>query len=97
MWSDQVLDFRFFAPSGPATEVRVNDGKQNGPSGSLRIDPEDAPDPPADLVDFHLRWREFRPFALGALTASDLTPLERATIRWLVTLSDRVSDDDINS
>jgi hypothetical protein len=56
----------------------------------------DSPDPPRDLIDFHLRWREFRPYAEGLLTRSDMSPDEIVTVRALVDLADRVRDDDLN-
>lgn len=51
--------------------------------------------PPRDLIDFHLRWREFRPFADSALQAAVLTPAQRETLMWLIALADRISPEDV--
>ncbi|MEM6761389.1 MAG: hypothetical protein AAF615_00800 [Pseudomonadota bacterium] len=53
------------------------------------------PEPPRDLVDFHLRWAEFRPLADSAMSNRTLSREERETIKWLVILADRVSARDI--
>ena len=53
------------------------------------------PPEPSDLIDFHLRWRQFRPFALRAMESiSDQA--EHQTIEWLITLADRVSQNDLD-
>ena len=52
--------------------------------------------PPAlDLIDFYRRWPEFRPHAMLLPERSDLSPLERETVRWLILLADRVSERDV--
>ena len=53
------------------------------------------PDSPRDLIEFHLRWREFRPLARQALESSALSSGERETLHWLIILADRVSAEDI--
>lgn len=53
------------------------------------------PDSPRDLIEFHLRWREFRPLAKQALESSALSSGERETLHWLIMLADRVSAEDI--
>lgn len=62
------------------------------------ISPQSAgqfPAPPRDLVDFHLRWSEFRPFMVGLQAKEGLSSDEAATLGWLIALSDRVSAHDI--
>jgi hypothetical protein len=53
------------------------------------------PAPARDLIDFHIRWREFRPFAQRVLARGDLAPREYETLRALVDLADRVRDHDL--
>lgn len=65
-------------------------GSRSGSGGARR-----PPEPPRDLVDFHLRWEEFRPLADSAVACRALSREERDTIRWLVMLADRVSARDI--
>jgi hypothetical protein len=48
-----------------------------------------------DLIDFHLRWAEFRPVATSLLGLPDLTRSQIDTLNWLIALADRVSDDDL--
>lgn len=50
---------------------------------------------PKDLADFHLRWPEFRPFALELLSSTNLTAQQTETLKWLVALSDRVGAGDV--
>ena len=50
---------------------------------------------PKDLADFHLRWTEFRPFALELLSSTNLTAHQTETLKWMVALSDRVGADDV--
>lgn len=50
-----------------------------------------------DVVDFHLRWREFRSIAVGAAGNTVLKPDERGVIEWLVALADRVGERDVQS
>ena len=47
-----------------------------------------------DLIDFHLRWQEFRPSALRALRSAP-DPSSRNTVEWLIFLADRVSQNDL--
>jgi hypothetical protein len=53
------------------------------------------PRPPRDLVEFHQRWREFRPFAQAAAAGAPLGADEREVVRWLIELADRIGDKDI--
>lgn len=50
---------------------------------------------PRDLVDFHLRWAEFRPLMLRLQARGALSPDEASTLAWLIALSDRVGAQDI--
>jgi hypothetical protein len=54
------------------------------------------PVPARDLVDFHLRWREFRPFAVELLAREGLGGTEAATLRALIELADRVRENDLH-
>jgi hypothetical protein len=51
--------------------------------------------PTRDLIDFYRRWSEFRPYATLLTERSDLSPVERQTVRWLILLVDRVSEHDV--
>lgn len=53
------------------------------------------PAPPRDLVDFHLRWSEFRPLMVALQSREGLSAEEVETLGWLIALSDRVSAQDI--
>lgn len=53
------------------------------------------PAPPRDLVDFHLRWAEYRPAMVVLQSRQGLSPEEVNTLGWLIALSDRVSQQDI--
>jgi hypothetical protein len=53
------------------------------------------PAPARDLIDFHLRWREFRPYAIRVLDRDGLSAAETETLRALVDLADRVRDHDL--
>ena len=48
-----------------------------------------------DLVDFYLRWPEFRAVATNLQSRPELTDLERETIHWLAVLADKVGDRDL--
>jgi hypothetical protein len=50
---------------------------------------------PRDIADFHLRWTEFRPFALELLSSTNLTAHQTETLKWMVALSDRVGAEDV--
>jgi hypothetical protein len=50
---------------------------------------------PRDLVEFHLRWREFRSLAIVTGERAELPEDEREVIRWLVMLADRIGQRDI--
>jgi hypothetical protein len=53
------------------------------------------PSPPRDLVDFHLRWAEYRPLMVALQGQDGLSPGQSNTLGWLIALSDRVSALDI--
>lgn len=55
-----------------------------------------SPEPARDLVDFHLRWDEFRPVATRVLNGAKLDPHQAETLRWLIALADRVGMQDID-
>jgi hypothetical protein len=55
-----------------------------------------APSPPRDLVDFHLRWAEYRPLMVALQGQQELSPDQAETLGWLIALSDRVSAQDIS-
>lgn len=54
-----------------------------------------APKAPRDLVDFHLRWAEFRPLMVGLQGKDGVSQAQADTLGWLIALSDRVSAQDI--
>lgn len=54
-----------------------------------------APVAPRDLVDFHLRWAEFRPLMVALQGQAGLDRAQAETLGWLIALSDRVSAQDI--
>jgi hypothetical protein len=62
---------------------------------------KDAPAPrlpfPGDVAEFHLRWTEFRPHAVAALSVNGLTPEQAETLRWMIALSDRVGGLDLEN
>jgi hypothetical protein len=53
------------------------------------------PQPPRDLMDFHLRWLQFRPMALQIQAREALSGDESRLLGWLIALSDRISEQDI--
>ena len=54
------------------------------------------PTPPRDLVDFHLRWAEFRPVIVELQGKDGLSAAQATTLGWLIALSDRVSAVDFS-
>ena len=55
----------------------------------------DAPIVPAkDLIDFHIRWPEFRPIAQSIVDIPELTSEQKDAVEWLIALSDRVRKED---
>ncbi len=48
-----------------------------------------------DVADFHLRWREFRPLALGLGQSARLTVAEADTLGWMIALLDRIGPKDL--
>ena len=67
------------------------------------ITPRTKPEPPAkheplkarDVIDFHLRWDEFRPVAKSMHGLPDLSQDQAETLYWLIELSDRVHKNDL--
>lgn len=53
------------------------------------------PSAPRDLVDFHLRWAEYRPQMIALQGLDGLSPQQVSTLGWLIALSDRISEQDI--
>jgi hypothetical protein len=51
--------------------------------------------PPSDLIDFYRRWPEFRASAAALAERRGLSPIERATVKWLIVLADRIGDHDL--
>lgn len=49
-----------------------------------------------DLMEFHLRWPEFRPVAHTILGHQEAASSEAETLKWLIALADRISDADIS-
>ncbi len=64
-------------------------GKHNTPS---QFDPE----PVRDLIDFHLRWHEFRPFAVQAAAVQGLSDTQSETVDWLIKMADRIRKEDLS-
>ena len=62
------------------------------PAQSEKADPP----PPRDLVDFHLRWAEYRPLMVALQGQEGLSPAQSTTLGWLIALSDRVSAVDFS-
>lgn len=56
---------------------------------------EPPPIPPRDLIDFHLRWQEFRPIAKRIFELEELDAAARDTLMWLIALADRVNSADV--
>jgi hypothetical protein len=54
-----------------------------------------APREPSDVIDFFLRWREFREIATTLETNQGLSAKEREVARWLVAVMDRISARDV--
>jgi hypothetical protein len=48
-----------------------------------------------DLIDFHLRWKEFRPAAQALLARPGLGGAESDCLYWLIALADRIGAEDI--
>lgn len=49
-----------------------------------------------DVADFHTRWREFRPVALGLGQSTRLTGAEADTLGWMIALLDRIGPKDLD-
>lgn len=54
-----------------------------------------APQAPADLIDFFLRWPEFRPMAERLAGKKGLSRQDRMVTEWLIALADSVSRRDV--
>lgn len=50
---------------------------------------------PRDMIEFHLRWPEFRHLAISLENRPDLPENEREILRWLVALADRIGPKDL--
>ncbi|GGX42443.1 hypothetical protein GCM10007385_07630 [Tateyamaria omphalii] len=48
-----------------------------------------------DVIDFHLRWDEFRPVAKSIHGLLDLSQDQAEALYWLIELSDRVHQEDL--
>ena len=66
--------------------------RTDNPGGSA---PQVATAPPRDLVDFHLRWPEFRTLAARIAENEQLAASEREIVQWLLRLADRVGPRDL--
>ena len=53
------------------------------------------PRPPSDLIDFYLRWKEFRPCMEELIDRNILTTTEKETIGWLMILAEKIGAQDI--
>ena len=70
----------------------VNDRDVNKPP----VSNQSSPQPPIrDLADFHLRWRDFKPMAIGARDTPALSNEQRAVIDWLIRMADKIGPRDI--
>lgn len=49
-----------------------------------------------DLIEFHLRWLEFRPVAVALCGQTQLSKDEREVVRWLVVMADRIGRRDVD-
>ena len=49
-----------------------------------------------DLMEFHLRWPEFRPVAHALFDHQQGASSEAETLKWLIALADRISEADIS-
>ncbi len=78
---------------------------QSFPKGFPMIDAsEGSPRPKApthtstkvrDVADFHSRWPEFRPLALGLGQSARLTRAEADTLSWMIAVLDRIGPKDL--
>ncbi|MGV8986564.1 MAG: hypothetical protein ACOH2H_09795 [Cypionkella sp.] len=50
-----------------------------------------------DVVDFHLRWSEFRPIAKALGRNPALSEAEADTLAWMVELLDRIGPRDVEN
>ena len=48
-----------------------------------------------DLIDFHLRWPQFRHIAADLAAREDLPESQRKIVRWLILLANRVGQKDM--
>jgi hypothetical protein len=68
----------------------------SGPKAKEKKPARKLPRAPRDVLDFHLRWSEFRTLACSVAERSDLSEQERAVVRWLTELADRVGPRDLS-
>ncbi|MBN8500615.1 MAG: hypothetical protein J0M19_05640 [Sphingomonadales bacterium] len=64
------------------------------PQDNMPSQSEDLPDF-RDLIDFHMRWPQFRHVAVELATRKDLSDSQREIVRWLIQLANRVGQKDI--
>ncbi len=57
----------------------------------------DGKDQVTDLMDFHLRWNEFRGHAVSVSKKPNLNSTEQTTIDWLIRMADRIGEADIRA
>lgn len=50
---------------------------------------------PEGLIDFHLRWAEFRDEAIAARDSQNLSDETRETVGWLISIADRITAVDL--
>lgn len=48
-----------------------------------------------DVADFHSRWHEFRPVALGLGQSTRLTQAQADTLGWMIAVLDRIGPKDL--
>ena len=51
--------------------------------------------PAKDLIEFYLRWNEFRPHLVDLRDSKTLEKAEKEALDWLIMLADRISLDDL--
>jgi len=61
---------------------------------NMRSQQKDLPDF-RDLIDFHLRWPQFRQIAVELAAREDLSDPQREIVRWLILLANRVGQQDM--
>lgn len=51
---------------------------------------------PTDLMDFHLRWSQFRNEASEVQKIETLSSQQQEIIGWLIAMADRISEVDVD-